>query len=140
MPTACTIFVEFLFAISFPIAFPPTVNADTNALNKNCMLKLIPNCSVIFTAIRALIAPLSTPHMSPITSAHMLATFDAFLISLIESFEPFTFFVAFAWNSSSFATVTATPIMSNTIPTPITNIKISIAGNRLRFDTPFVDM
>ena len=30
--------------------------------------------------------------------------------------------------------------MSNAIPIPITNIRISIAGIRLRFDTPFVDM
>ena len=72
--------------------------------------------------------------MSPITSAHMFATLGAFFISLIESFEPFTFFVAFAWNSCSFATVTATPIISNIIPIAITKININIAGSKLKFD------
>ena len=50
----------------------------------------------IFKEINALIEPLSTPQMSPITSAHIFATLGAFFINFIESFDPFTFFVAFA--------------------------------------------
>jgi len=140
IPTAWTILVELLLATPFPKAFPPTVNAATNALNKNCILKFNPNWSVIFIAIKALIAPLNTPQMSPITSAQILATLGAFLISFIESFEPFTFFVAFAWNSSSLATVTATPIISKNIPIPITNINIIIADTKFKLATPYVDI
>ena len=81
-----------MFAIPFPSAFPPTVKDATTALSINCISKDNPNCSVIFAAIRALIAPLNTPQISPTTSAHMFATLGAFLINLIESFEPFTFF------------------------------------------------
>ena len=125
IPTLCTISVDFLFAMSFPNAFPLTVSADTNALNMNCISNGIFNSDDIFMAINALIDPLSTPQMSPITSAHIFATFGAFFISFIESFEPWTFFVALAWNSSMFATVTATPIISNTIPIPITNTNIT---------------
>lgn len=61
IPTVCTIFVDLLFATFFPNAFPPTVNADTKALNRNCKSKFNPNWFVTFTAIRALIAPLNTP-------------------------------------------------------------------------------
>ena len=82
-------------AIFFPIAFPPTVKAETTALSTNCKLKFIPNCSVIFTAINALIAPLNTPQISPITSAQIFDTLGAFLINFIESLEPSTFLVAF---------------------------------------------
>lgn len=139
-PTICTISVDLLFAIFFPNAFPPTVIADTKAESKNCKSIFSPNCDVILTAISALIAPLNTPHISPTTSAHIFATFGAFLINLIELFDPFTFLVAFAWNSFSSATVTATPIISNPIPTNITNSKIKIAGIRLKFVIPFEDM
>ena len=139
-PTTCTIGVVLLFAISFPIAFPPTVKAATTALNKNCILKENPKLSVIFIAISALIAPLNTPHISPITSAQILATLGAFFISCIDVFAPLTFFVAFAWNSSSFATVTATPTISNKIPTNITNTNTKIAGIKLNLDTPFVEI
>ena len=62
-------------------------------------------------------APLNTPQISPITSAQIFATFGAFLINCIDALEPFTFLVAFAWNSFSFATVTATPTISKNIPT-----------------------
>ena len=96
IPTVCTIFVEFLFAISFPIAFPPTVIAATKALIINCILNVSSKVSVIFTDIMALIAPLKTPHISPTTSAQKFATFAAFFIRCIDAFEPFTFFVAFA--------------------------------------------
>ena len=139
IPTPWTIFVELLLAIFFPIAFPPTVKAETTALSTNCKLKFIPNCSVIFTAINALIAPLNTPQISPITSAQIFDTLGAFLINFIESLEPSTFLVALAWNSFSLATVTATPIISNIIPIKITAIKINIAGIKLKFETPFVD-
>lgn len=48
--------------------------------------------------------------------------------------------VAFAWNSSSFATVTATPIISKIIPMKITKINIKIAGNSANPFNAFVDM
>ena len=137
VPTKCTIGVELLFATSFPKAFPPTVKDATIALITNC--KFTPNFSVIFDAIIALIAPLSTPHISPITSAHIFATLAEFFINLIDVFAPFTFFVAFAWNSSSLATVTATPIISNPIPIAITNININIDAPKFKLDTTFVD-
>ncbi len=58
----------------------------------------------------------------------------------MESFEPFTFLVALAWNSYSLATVTATPMMSKKIPTTMTKIKIKMADTKFRCDTPFADM
>ena len=140
LPTICTIFVEFLFAIPFPIAFPPTVSDATIALIMNCKSKFKLNFSVIFIVISAAIEPLSTPQMSPITSAQMLDTFDEFLISFIDVFAPCIFLLAFACISSSFATVTATPIISNIIPTNIVNIKINIAGNNSKYEIAFVDI
>ena len=50
------------------------------------------------------------------------------------------FLLALAWNSSSLATVTATPIISKNIPTPITAISIIIEDTKSKFDTPYVDM
>ena len=88
----------------------------------------------------ALIAPLKTPHISPTTSAQKFATFAAFFIRCIDAFEPFTFFVAFAWNSCSFATVTATPTISNIIPKNITNTKISVAGINGKLFNAFVEI
>ena len=129
-----------LLATPFPNAFPPTVKAATVALRINCILKDNPNCSVIFIAIKALIAPLKTPHISPITSAQIFATLGAFLINFIEAFEPSIFLLALAWNSCSLATVTATPIISKNIPIPITKISINIAGIKLKLDTPFADI
>jgi len=51
---------------------------------------------IIFIAIPALIAPLKTPHISPITSAHIFETFPAFFIKLIDVLAPGNFLVAFA--------------------------------------------
>ena len=70
-PTMCTIFVEFLFAIPFPNALPPTVSDATIALIINCKSKFKLYFSVIFIVISAAIDPLITPHISPITSAHI---------------------------------------------------------------------
>lgn len=139
-PTIWTIGVAFLFAISLPIAFPPTVIAATNALIINWISNAIWKFSVILIEISALIAPLNTPHISPITSAQKLATFEAFFIRCIDCLDPSTFFVAFAWNSSSFATVTATPIISKIIPIKITKINIRIAGITSNPFNAFVDM
>ena len=83
-------------AYFLPKAFPPTVIEATIALIKNCKLNSIPYLAVIFVVIIALIAPESTPQISPITSAQILATFAELRIRKIEDFEPFTFFVAFA--------------------------------------------
>lgn len=73
-----TISSVYFFAISLPIAFPPTVREATIALIMNCKLNSKPNFSVIFNVTIALIAPLSTPHISPITSAHILFYLDQY--------------------------------------------------------------
>ena len=125
--TACTIFVEFFCAIVFPMALPDTVSEATNALIKNCMLNEILNEAVIFNAIEALIEPLKTPHISPITSAQKFATLAEFLINFTDVLEPAILFDAFAWNSFSSATVTATPIISKNIPINITKNNINTA-------------
>ena len=127
-------------AIPFPIAFPLTVIDATNALTKNWILLDTPYVSEIFNAIIALIAPLTTPHISPITSAQIFATFDEFFISLSEVFAPLAFFVAFAWKCPSSATVTATPIISNIIPINITTINIIIEANIFNFFIPLFDI
>lgn len=97
--TACTIFVEFFCAIVFPMALPDTVSDATNALIKNCKLNEIPNDAVIFNAIEALMEPLKTPHISPITSAQKFATLAEFLINFTDVLDPAILFDAFAWNS-----------------------------------------
>ena len=78
--------------------------------------------------------------MSPITSAHILATFDAFFISFRDDFAPFAFLVAFAWKSPSSATVTATPITSKIIPIKITAINIIIDKYMFNFSIPLFDI
>ena len=50
------------------------------------------------------------------------------------------FFDAFAWNSFSSATVTATPIISKNIPINITKNNINTAGNNGKFVIEFVDI
>ena len=126
IPTLCTISVDFLLAISLPKALPLTVKADTKALKTNWILNGKFIWVEIFIEINALIEPLKTPHMSPITSAHIFATLGAFFINFIESFDPFTFLVAFAWNSSSFATVTATPVS-------YTHLHLVLLKNQLKY-------
>ena len=140
LPIIPSILVAFLLAMSFPIAFPPIVIAATNALMKNWILSGMFNSDVSFNAIVALIAPLNTPHISPITSAHILETLLEFRIKFMDSFAPFIFFEAFACISLSSATVTATPIISNITPINITIANISIAGNTDSFDTAMFDM
>lgn len=122
------------------MALPDTVSEATNALIKNCMLNEIPNEAVIFNAIEALIEPLKTPHISPITSAQKFATLAEFLINFTDVLEPAILFDAFAWNSFSSATVTATPIISKNIPINITKNNINTAGNNGKFVIEFVDI
>lgn len=83
--------VECFCAIFLPIALPLTVKDATNALIKNCKLndKLI--ALVIFIEMRALIAPLNTPQISPIISAQKLATLAEFLINFTDVLEPAIF-------------------------------------------------
>ena len=83
-------FVHLVFAKFFPKALPPTVIEATSALIINWMSKLNPMLCVIFTVSMALIAPLSTPHISPITSLHILETFGADLINFMAVFAPYT--------------------------------------------------
>ncbi len=70
----------------------------------------------------------------------MLATFAEFRINLIDVFAPCIFLLAFACNSSSFATVTATPTISNKIPTKIVSNKINIAGNSSKDEIALVEI
>ena len=93
----------------------------------------------IFIEIIALIAPLTTPQISPITSAHIFATLDAFFIKLKEDFAPSAFLVAFAWKSSSGATVTAIPTISNIIPIKTTIINITIDKIKLNRAMPLLE-
>ena len=63
-----------------------------------------------------------------------------FLINLTDVLEPAILFDAFAWNSFSSATVTATPIISKNIPINITKNNINTAGNNGKFVIEFVDI
>ena len=110
------------------MAFPPIVNDATIALIINCKLNSTFNALVIFNAIKALIDPLSTPAISPITSAQIFATLAEFFIKFNEVLAPEDFFAAIALKSDSLPTVTATPIMSKNIPINITNNNIKTAG------------
>lgn len=84
-------FVHLVFAKFLPKALPPTVIDATSALIINWMSKFNPILCVIFTVNIALIAPLSTPHISPITSLHILETFGADLINFMAVFAPLPF-------------------------------------------------
>ena len=114
--------------------------AATNALIRYWIFSLIPKLRDIFIETIALNAPLNTPQISPTTSAHIFATFAEFFIKTNDFLDPSTFLVAFAWNSFSSATVTATPIISNIIPTSITKNKINIAKPTDNLETPFADI
>ena len=138
--TVWTIFVEFVCAMFLPSAFPPTVNEATNALIKNCKLNGNVYIVVIFIETNALMAPLKTPQISPITSAQKLATLAEFRINFTDVFAPVIFLLAFAWNSSSSATVTATPITSKIIPINITINSINIAGIKGKLLIAFEDI
>ena len=63
-----------------------------------------------------------------------------FLINFTDVLEPAILFDAFAWNSFSSATVTATPIISKNIPINITKNNINIAGSNGKFVIEFVDI
>ena len=70
------------------------------------------------------------PQMSPTTSLHTLETRPAFRRSIRDSLAPFSLWEAMAWNGRGSAAVTATPMMSNTMPRPMNSASIKRAAAR----------
>ena len=72
----------------FPIALPPTVSDDIIELVNNVtIIADMLNFVDILIASIAPTEPLTIPHISPITSLHILAIVLEFLISFTASFE-----------------------------------------------------
>ena len=116
--TEKTMEVQERMAKDFPSALPPTVKPATKAdIPKLTKFPLVRSKLVIIcAAMVAAAAPETTPQMSPMTSLQIEATRSACRSSIIHSLAPGTFFAAMEWNGLSSAEVTATPMMSNTMP------------------------
>lgn len=100
------------------------------------MLYLI---EILIASIAATL-PLTIPHMSPITSLHILDILFAFLIKYTPSLEPLIFLELLAWNVASFPVSTAVPIISNIIPIIINNNATTINKiELLNFDINILD-
>ncbi len=78
-------------------------------------------------AITALVVPLTMPQMSPTTSLQTLETLLALRSRERASLAPFTFRAAMEWKGLGSAAVTATPMISNRIPSRINSAKIKVA-------------
>ena len=82
-----TISSLFLVAYFFPIALPPTVKDEINELfTKVVRTTFINKEFAIYIDNIAPQEPLIIPHISPITSLHILAILGEFLINLTRSF------------------------------------------------------
>lgn len=105
-------------AIFFPAAFPPTVKEAVRAENSMPIIvvsTLSPPTANILMTIVAPSAPLTMPHISPITSAQILFTFSAFAMSLSAIVRLFEFFLAILKIISELQQVAATAIISKKI-------------------------
>ena len=67
------------------------MEVETQEKKKNTVGAVGMRFSII--GLIALIAPLTTPHISPITSAQIFATLEAFFISFKDVLAPFAFLV-----------------------------------------------
>ena len=110
--------VLFPMAMLLPRAFPPMVSPITipemAKLTKMAGREKSPTSR---TATTAMVVPEMIPAMSPTTSLQRLETRLAFFTSRTASFPPGPLRAAMEWKGVSLAAVTATPIMSNTMPT-----------------------
>ena len=118
LPTIKVMSSHLLIAIILPIAFPPTVKEDTIAVKRTDIRGVSNN----ITTKDAEILPDTIPQISPIRSLQTLLVLLACLINFIHSFDPVIFLEALAWNVASSQLKTATPIISNIIPTNIITI------------------
>ena len=106
------------------MAFPPTVREEINADTKiDMIVLLIPVVVDKLIARTAPNPPDKIPHISPITSLHMLAILLAFFIKEIDSFAPLILLLLIEWNVASLAVILAVPIPSKRMPKDITITK-----------------
>ena len=129
LPTICTIAVLESMAKPLPMALPPTVRPATKADIPKEMIWGMEKSKFarICVTMAAEALPDTTPQISPITSQQMLLTLSALRKRLIASWAPITFRAAIEWKGFSSAEVTATPIISKTIPISTMNSKITNA-------------
>ena len=73
------------------------------------------------------VEPLTMPQMSPTTSLQNEATFSALRMRYSASFAPLTRCAAIELNGLGFAAVTATPMISNRMPSAMNSSRISVA-------------
>ena len=125
-----TAVLEFM-ARDFPQAFPPTVipetTADSSSVMKISEPLLLSNSTR--AEMTAAAEPEMTPQMSPITSLQNDETRPALRMSRSASYASGTLREAIAWNGTSSAAVTATPMISNRIP--VSTMQIRITNDRI---------
>ena len=128
--TALMILVLSFMANDFSAAFPPMVRAEimaeTNTVT-NRILALV--LFVIMVTMTVPHAPETMPQTSPITSQQIDDTLEAFLTSKTPILPLFIFRALIELNTVISPLVTATPIVSKTIPIMINVNVIKIAIN-----------
>ncbi len=125
-PILKTIRFDFLRAISFPIALPPTVIAAIIAIIKVFIKAVSLSIRIIIVIIAV---PEIIPEISPIASLKKLLTAPAFRINPMASFVPLIFFEAIACKGLSLAAVTAIPSKSKNIPRKTMKKSINVVRN-----------
>ena len=97
-------------------ALPAIVTPDTSADMISCATVSELSMVRARTATTAEAEPDTTPQISPTTSLQKLETFSALRSRCRASAAPGTFLAAMAWKGFSSADITATPMISNTMP------------------------
>jgi|GEM_PF-2343827 len=105
--------------IFFAKAFPPTVNAAIIAPVMVSISEILPLEANSLYTMEVPATPLTTPHISPITSLQKLDTRGALRIRIKDCLAPLIFLEAMEWKGVSSAAITAMPITSNTTPAMI---------------------
>lgn len=118
--------VLLFMASDLPQALPPTVTPETTADSSN-VIKISDLLLLRISTRAAMTAaaePEITPQISPMTSLQNDDTFPALRIRRSASSASGTLREAIAWNGTSSAAVTATPMISNRIPVSTMQIRI----------------
>lgn len=113
-------------ASDLPQALPPTVTPETTA-DSSSVIKISDLLLLRISTRAAMTAaaePEITPQISPMTSLQNDDTFPALRIRRSASSASGTLREAIAWNGTSSAAVTATPMISNRIPVSTMQIRI----------------
>ena len=115
-------------ATFLPMALPPIVNPEMSAVTTvDTTILRQPKLFCSSTTMTVAVEPLTMPQMSPTTSLQNEATFSALRMRYSASFAPLTRCAAIELNGLGFAAVTATPMISNRMPSAMNSSRISVA-------------